>query len=87
MKTQPKAPEWGWRDNGGYYCPCGLIIGRNLRGESPAALVAEHVRHCVPNAVACLNTRHPINPRPARYSPETWQLALREYLNPGSAGK
>ena len=42
--TMPKT-EKGWLD-GNYYCECGEIIGKNLNGDTPYALVHEHLAAC-----------------------------------------
>jgi hypothetical protein len=35
----------GWSKSGEFYCPyCSTIIGKNLLGESPFLLAAEHLR-------------------------------------------
>ena len=36
----------GWQENGEYRCTCGTIFGKNLNGESPFALVKEHIVDC-----------------------------------------
>lgn len=36
-----------WNNNGEWRCPgCGTIIGKNLRGQQPFALVEQHKETC-----------------------------------------
>jgi len=79
VETADTNQGFGWTDAGEYHCPCGTIFGKNLRDESPLALVTEHVANCVANAVQRLKNNHPFEPRPACFNAETWQRAVREY--------
>lgn len=71
---------YGWNEHGEYHCPCGTQFGKNLKGESPFALVAQHVRQCVPNAIHCLKSGHSMNDRHPRYLMGTWERAIQEYV-------
>ena len=77
---------YGWQDNGEYHCPCGTIFGKNLRGESPVALVTpfQHTGTCVPHALTRLRSGHPFAPCPPYMNRATWERAIREHLNPGA---
>jgi hypothetical protein len=71
---------YGWNHHGEYHCPCGIIFGKNLLGESPVALVTQHLQTCLRSAKKCLATGHPPGNRPERYSEDTWQRAVVEYF-------
>jgi hypothetical protein len=45
VRPEFRSEHAGWSKSGEFYCPqCSTIIGKNLRGERPFLLAAEHVR-------------------------------------------
>jgi hypothetical protein len=45
LHTQFRSERIGWSKSGEFYCPrCSTIIGKNLLGESPFLIAAQHLR-------------------------------------------
>jgi hypothetical protein len=45
LRPEFRSERIGWSKSGEFYCPhCSTIIGKNLLGERPFLLAAEHVR-------------------------------------------
>ncbi len=75
MNRTTKRPV-GWH-NGEYYCPCGTIFGKNLRDESPTALVAQHAEECSECHAERHKQTHQFDIRTATHLPNGAQILSR----------